>query len=249
MASVWPLSVATTPDGKGGSSAANTGSRARLQISRRAQRAFSMMGNDSTGGVGRLGAAGTSREGCSFARAGLGVNVGRDLGYRSSTCAQPFRPRLIDGGEDRVQAARDLPLRVMLPYLRQVADVAEVIGLAGLLADVQGHRLTRQRFKTVPRLQDRATVGPAAAEVVDLGAARCFDKSVDEPGHVLGVKVVADLLTLVAVHRVRLAHDVTLDEVAQKAVQRHAGVLRSGHAAGSQTTGRQAERAAVLLHQ
>ena len=60
--------------------------------------------------------------------------------------------------------------------------------------------------------------------------------------------VVAHLLALVAEDLVFAAFEVALHQVAEKAVQLDAGVVRAGQAAAAQAAGRHAEVAAVFLH-
>ena len=61
--------------------------------------------------------------------------------------------------------------------------------------------------------------------------------------------VVPHLLALVAVNLVLLAFHVALDQVAEEAVQLHAGVVRPRQAPAAQATGGHVEVPAVLLHQ
>ena len=105
-----------------------------------------------------------------------------------------------------------------------------------------------QRGGAVKGLQDRDAVGAAAADVIDLAAARVLDEGVDEAGDVQRMDVVADLFAFVAEDLVEAAFDVALDQVAQKAVQFHAAVVGAGQAAAAQAAGLHAEVAAVFLH-
>jgi hypothetical protein len=60
--------------------------------------------------------------------------------------------------------------------------------------------------------------------------------------------VVAHLLAFVAEDLVLAALDIALDQVAQKAVQLHAGMVRTREAAAAQAAGGHVEIAAVFLH-
>ncbi len=60
--------------------------------------------------------------------------------------------------------------------------------------------------------------------------------------------IIADLLALVAVNLVFAAFKVALHEVAEEAVQFHAGMIRTGQAPAAQATGGQAEVASIFLH-
>src|SRR5208337_3464666 len=61
--------------------------------------------------------------------------------------------------------------------------------------------------------------------------------------------IVTDLLALVAEHAVQAPFQIALDEVAEKAVEFHATMIRPGEAAAAETHGLHPEVAAVLLHE
>src|SRR5687767_7465130 len=84
------------------------------------------------------------------------------------------------------------------------------------------------------RLEYRAGIVAAAAEVVDLTRTRRLGERGDETGDIERVDVVAHLLALVAEHGVRTRLDVALDQVRQEAVQLNPGVIRSGQTAAAQ---------------
>src|SRR5688572_11785058 len=81
--------------------------------------------------------------------------------------------------------------------------------------------------------EDRARVVAAAAKVVNLPGARRIGKLGNEARHVECMDVVANLLALVAEHRVRLSFDVALNQVREEAVQLHAGMMRARQATTS----------------
>ena len=60
--------------------------------------------------------------------------------------------------------------------------------------------------------------------------------------------VVAHLLAFVAVDLVFAAFHVALDQIAEEAVQFHAGMVGTGQAAAAQAAGGHVEVAAVFLH-
>ena len=106
-----------------------------------------------------------------------------------------------------------------------------------------------RRFGDRERLEDRARIGLAAAEVVDLAAARRLDERGDEARDVERVDVVADLLALVAEDRVlRGPRGCTSPGSCRKPCSSTPEWFGPGQAAAAQAAGRHAEVAAVLLH-
>jgi hypothetical protein len=98
----------------------------------------------------------------------------------------------------------------VLAHLPQVAVVADVIAGARLLDVRVALGLAGASLDERERLEDRHRVAFAAAEIVDLGDPRSFDKRVDEPRNITRVGVVADLLGLVAENAVITGLDVAL---------------------------------------
>jgi hypothetical protein len=96
--------------------------------------------------------------------------------------------------------------------------------------------------------QDGDAVGAPAAKVVHLTDARLFGEGLNEARHVVGMDVIPHLLALIAVDFVQPLLDIALDQVAQKAVQLDATMVRAGQTAAAQATRLQAEVAPVLLH-
>src|ERR1035441_10461811 len=60
--------------------------------------------------------------------------------------------------------------------------------------------------------------------------------------------IVADLLAFIAVNLVFAAFEIALNQVAEEAMQLDSGMVRAGQTTAAQTTGRQAEIPAILLH-
>src|ERR1022692_113303 len=82
----------------------------------------------------------------------------------------------------------------------------------------------------VDGLQNRNTVAPPAAQVVDLSRTRRLIEFQKQVGHVVRVNLVADLLSFVAVHLVLLPGHGADDDIRQIAVQFDGGMLRPGEA-------------------
>src|SRR4051812_1493928 len=123
----------------------------------------------------------------------------------------------------------------MRPHLGQVADVADMVADAVLLDVVELHGTTAQRFHSLEGLEDGAAISSAAADVVDLGDSRAARERMDEPRDIERMDVVAHLLALVAEHGIAAAIDMVLNQVAQKAMELHAAVVRAREAPPSET--------------
>src|SRR5215469_16578824 len=104
-------------------------------------------------------------------------------------------------------------------HLGQVANVTDVIAVAVPVDVFPDHFLARHLFGKSERLKDRTTVVATAAEVVNLAAARTFNKTLDEAHDVSRMNVVADLLALVSINRVLMSLHIALNQVAQESVQ------------------------------
>src|ERR1035437_10489271 len=60
--------------------------------------------------------------------------------------------------------------------------------------------------------------------------------------------IVADLLAFIAVNLVFAVFEIALHQITEEAVQLDPGMVRAGQTTAAQTTGRQAEIPAILLH-
>src|SRR5215212_10098184 len=130
--------------------------------------------------------------------------------------------------------------------LRQVADITDVISLPVFVDILALHLLPGDRLRKRKCLQNRATVLPTAAQIVNLATAWLLDKGRDKASHVESVDVVANLLAFVTVNPIGLPLEVTAHEVAEEAMQLNAGVIRSGQTTAAQTTGRHSEVASIF---
>src|SRR5262245_40614520 len=106
-----------------------------------------------------------------------------------------------------------------------LVDIFEYLFLA---ADGGGH---------LESFQDADAVVPPAAQIVSLAQSWGFPEFLDEAGDIVGVDIVADLLSLVAEDSVEASLDVAADQVAQKTVQLDAAVVGTGQAAATQAAG------------
>ena len=66
---------------------------------------------------------------------------------------------------------------------------------------------------------------------------------------IVGMNVVAYLLSFVTINRVRLAREGTLNKISQKAMQLRARMRRAGKAAAAEGAGFQFEVASIFLRQ
>ena len=118
----------------------------------------------------------------------------------------PLEPLAIDSPfyqllEDLGQGILGMPAREVGSDLGEIGDVADMVPEAvGFL--VRPAEAVAHVFEDVDRLQDRDAVGSAAAQVIDLPAARILMEGQEQPGDVAAMDLVPDLLTPVAVHHV-----------------------------------------------
>src|SRR6188768_4282292 len=136
---------------------------------------------------------------------------------------------------------RNVPRGVVFAHLAQVAVIADVIADAWGIDVSMLLALAGDSFDDGKRLEDTAGISLAAAEVIDLAAARGIGKRLDEPRDVQAVDVVANLLAFVTEDLVLAALEVAAHQVAEKAVQFDAAVIGAGHATATQATRRHAE--------
>ena len=136
----------------------------------------------------------------------------------------------------------------MRAHLGKVAVIADVVAYAVLLQVSVDLLPAADRGGHLEGLQDGTAVGLAAADVIHLGSARCFDEGLCKPRYVLAVDVVTHLFALIAEDAVLAPFQVALHQITEKAVQLHAGMVRPGQAATAQAASRHIEVAPVFLH-
>src|SRR5690349_9845626 len=93
------------------------------------------------------------------------------------------------------------------------------------------HRLAADLRNPVKSFQDRDRVIPAPAQVKYGPGRWILEEHIYAAGHVVGMDIIADLLTLVSVNRIFAFFHVAADQVAQEAVQFHARMVRPRQAA------------------
>src|SRR5438105_9759917 len=143
----------------------------------------------------------------------------------------------------------DLPTRIVGAETAEVADVADVVAAPWLVHVFRLERPSEQLLEPPRSLEDRNAVRAAAAEVVDGRDARLLVEGQHRGADVIRVDVVADLLALVAEDSVRPALADRPGEIGEEPVELGARVVWTGQAAAAEAGGRQAEVAAVLLHE
>ena len=146
------------------------------------------------------------------------------------------------------EADGDIPRWVVGFHFPEVAVVADVVSDAVLVHIGEGLFHSGEGFGDLEGFEDRAGVSFSTAEVVDLRDARGFAEFPHEAGHILAVDVVAHLLALVAVDLVFATFEIAFHEVAEEAVEFHAGVVRASEATTAQAAGGHVEIASVFLH-
>src|SRR5690349_4250613 len=97
------------------------------------------------------------------------------------------------------------------------------------------------------RLENGTTVGSTAAEIVDAAARRRLREAPDRLRDIAGVKIVADLLSLMADDAIGRAGDDASHQIGKEAVELCTRVPRAGEAAGTETRGVHSEVAAIFL--
>ena len=95
--------------------------------------------------------------------------------------------------------------------------------------------------------REPSTNFPCRPQVVDLADSGIIDELPHKTRHVLGVNVVSDLFSLVAVDLVFAALDIASDQIAQEAVQFDAGMAGARDASAAQATCANSESATVFL--
>ena len=158
------------------------------------------------------------------------------------------RPRCLNNLADGFfEADGNVPARVVPAHLVEVRDIADMVANPVFVHILENLSFARERLGDLEGLPDRAGIGAAAADVVNLADAGCGNEFLDEACDVVGVDVVADLFAFVAEDLVFAAFEVAFDEVGKETVKFDTAVVGAGKAAAAQAAGRQAEVAAVFL--
>jgi hypothetical protein len=101
----------------------------------------------------------------------------------------------------------------MLPQLVEIADVANVIALAHLIAVFPFHRSAGQFFHSQERFENRARIAASAADVIHFRTTRCGEEPLRKLGYIEGVDIVPNLFSLVAVNVIAAPRYMHSDQV------------------------------------
>src|SRR5215469_595631 len=147
--------------------------------------------------------------------------------------------------KDHWQCFGDFPSGIVFLHFAQIAVVTDVIANPVLIDVPPVHLSAGDIGSHAECFQNRAGVGFAAAEIIDLGNTRRLPELIHEAGHILGMNVIAHLLAFVSEDFVLSPFDVALHQIAEESVQLYAGVIRAGKTTAPQTASGHAEIASV----
>src|SRR5216684_6093386 len=149
--------------------------------------------------------------------------------------------------QDRIQAARDFPIRVMALEFPQVRDVADVVALARLFYVAPVQLSPRHPFDSVDSFEQRDAVLAASTQVVYLAGAGICREFLDRADYVVAMNVVANLFALIPEDAVAPAAYRDFHQIGQKTVQLHARMRWSREAAAAKNPDLHLEITAILL--
>src|SRR5438093_2232694 len=132
-------------------------------------------------------------------------------------------------------------------HFAQVAVIANVVSNAVLRRVRPLHRPPGDFFDASECFDDGTGVRLSSAKVINLPCTGGLPELENETGHILGMDVVANLLTLVAENLVVAALQIAFNQIAQKTMQFDARLVWPCQTASAQTTGRQVVIASILL--
>ena len=140
------------------------------------------------------------------------------------------------------------PFWVVRLHLAEVGDVADMVAPAVFIHVLVSHLLAGGFGDEIKSLKDGDGIFPTSSQVIHLGWTGALNELVHELDDVVGMNVIAYLLTLVAEYFVSAPFQIAEDEVTEKAMQLDPRVVRTGQASCAQTTGGHLEVPPVLLH-
>ena len=143
---------------------------------------------------------------------------------------------------------RNVPSRIVLSHFSQVAIVADMVADSILIDIREFLGLARERLRNLKGFQNGAAIRLPAAEIIDFGATRCFDKRGHELGYVLRMDIVPYLLSLVAKNTILAFFEIALHKVTQEAMELYAGMVGACQATATKAAGGHVEIATVLLN-
>ena len=115
----------------------------------------------------------------------------------------------------------------MVLHLGEIAVIADMVANAISIHIGIDLLSPTELFNQSERLKNGAGIFFSAPQVIDLAATGCGVEGVDKAGHIFGMDIVANLLSLVAKNPVLAPFHVAFRQVAEKTVQFNAGMVRS----------------------
>jgi len=133
-------------------------------------------------------------------------------------------------------------------HFGEIGNVADMIPFPVFINVGGEHFLAREFFDSGKGFQDGAAVGSASAEIIDFARAWLFKKCGDKARYIQRVDVVSDLLALISVDVVGLAHEIAFHEVGEKAVELDPAMVGAGVSTSAEAAGFHSKVATVLLN-
>ena len=149
--------------------------------------------------------------------------------------------------QNSIERASNTPIWIVRAEFGQVRDVTDVVALAVLVDILPVHLLATHPLEFGDGFEHGNAVLAAAAEVVDLSAARTCRKFLDRTHYVVAMNIVADLLALVAENGIGATGNRHFHEVGKKTVKFDARMRRPGEASPAENADFHTEVAAVFL--
>src|SRR5262249_2552854 len=139
--------------------------------------------------------------------------------------------------------------RVIVAKFRSIANPPDVIPATGFAFVRPSYWQADGAFSGYDGLNDRAIRESSAAYVINRTAARIEKKLPKGGNEIAGMEIVANLLALVADHRIGQFSDGTFDKIGQKAVELCSRVCGTGKATTTETRSMQPEISPIFLNQ
>ena len=133
-------------------------------------------------------------------------------------------------------------------HFGEIGNVADVVPFPVFVDVGREHLLARKFYDPSKSLQNRAAVGTASTQVIDLARARFFKKCGYKAGYIQRVDVVPNLLAIISKDVVGLALEIAFHEVGEKAVEFDPAVVGSGETTSAEAAGFHSEVATVFLN-
>src|SRR5216684_3224432 len=137
-------------------------------------------------------------------------------------------PGMVDFVEQLCERDCDIPAWVMSAALREIAYVTDVVAFAIPVDVFEDLFLAADRGSHLEGFQDAHAVVPTPAQIVDFADSRRLPEFLDKSRDVIGMDVVANLLSLVAEDPVEAPLDITANQITQEAMQLDATMVGAG---------------------